>query len=148
MFLRKKLFKTVNIFFFFALTFSFGIQVLTFNWTKLDSFYLKIHVLRVNFGWILPRFWRKDMKILALYTSLPIVRVNSRKFRVYSRKLRVYSRNTRYFAKNIFFPYEIEPNEFSFAWPQFWLLQYLNLILTSNNTLGIDKYYWLFYKTD
>ena len=32
--LRKKLFKTVNIFFYFAITFSFGIQVLTFIWTN------------------------------------------------------------------------------------------------------------------
>ena len=60
--MRTKLFKTVNIFFYFAITFSFGIQVLTFISTKLDSFQLKqkIHVLRVNFGWVLQRFWRKE----------------------------------------------------------------------------------------
>ena len=124
MFLRKKLLKTVNIFFNFAITFSFGIQVLTFNRTKLDSFHLKIHIIRVNFGWILSQFWRKVMKMLALHTFIAIVsrkfakvtrlfpkifrgssrklRVNSRKFRVYSRtfcvnsrKLRVNSRNFR-----------------------------------------------------
>ena len=88
------MFKIVNIFFYFAITFFFGIQVLTLIWTELDSFYLKKNIqIRVNFGWILPRFWRKDMKILALHTFIPIV---SRKF---AKRTRLFAKVTRKFAK-------------------------------------------------
>ena len=81
----------------------------SFELIKLNSFYLKI--LCVNFGWILPRFWRKDIWTFSLckllYQQFRVnsrkLRVNSRKFRVISRKLRVNSRKfrviSRYFAK-------------------------------------------------
>ena len=49
--LEEKMFMVVNIFFYFTITFSSGIQMLVFIWTNLDSFYRTI--LCVNFGWML-----------------------------------------------------------------------------------------------
>ena len=51
--------KIVKIFFYFAITFSSGIQVLTFIWTNLDSFYLKKLEWK-KFEWILPNVLEKS----------------------------------------------------------------------------------------
>ena len=70
--LMKKMCKIVNIFFYiFVITFSSGIQVLTFIWTNLDFFYLKI--VCVSFGWILPNVLEKRYKQLRFaysYTNI------------------------------------------------------------------------------
>ena len=115
----------------------------SFELIKLNFFYLKI--LCVNFGWILPRFWRKDMNILALHNSFALIRESYafiRESYAFIRESLALIRESYALIreKYNFFLYENEPNR----------LSYLNRLCLSKcvmnywneDTLYKNSYFW------